>query len=133
MSCCRNAGIGETRGLESGRKGERTSTEPIIRLQFAVRVTERGLRPEGLLLGWIRSDDPTETLCPPNRKPFVHLPRPALLRMAALPLRRPQQLPNLQQIAFQTIDEPLRLSVLAAGADTDRVVLDDVADTKAVA
>lgn len=65
--------------------------------------------------------------------PFIHLPSPTLLRVTALPLRRSQQLPDLEQITLQTIHEASGLPMLAACADADGVVLDDVADTEAVA
>lgn len=72
-----------------------------------------------------------------NNPPMGLLPiaqiRPAARRRLGGPaLGAPQHAPDLQEVALDGVDEALGLAVLAARADADPFVLDDVADAEAV-
>lgn len=44
-----------------------------------------------------------------------------------------EQLPDLDKVGFECVDVPFRLSMLAARADGDRAIFDDVPDSESIA
>lgn len=114
------------------KKKKLTSTHAII-FQLAT-IRRRRISPP-ITLGRITPDDTTTTMLSTWRplSHHLHLTSTTGPRTGSLVGRSTQQLADLKEVQFKRVHETCSLAVLRRGADRDRVVFDNVADTEAVA